>query len=78
MTAISMLKRAQDDFDFAEELGEKFVDALMSDDEPGRKKLLSLANLLLDLECGDDAINNIFIALCGWSLNTLAEDIEAA
>ena len=63
----ALLKNASDDF--LESFYETLLDEINCDDEPYHKK----ARQLLLASLNDEQHNDFFIAICGWSLDSIIE-----
>lgn len=64
------LKRIAQDEDLQEDFFITFSDEFATDDEPARKKFARLYQAYRD---EPKIVNDIMIALCGWSMSSLAE-----
>ncbi len=63
----ALLENASDDF--LESFYETLLDEINCDDEPYHKK----ARQLLLASLNDEQHNDFFIAICGWSLDSIIE-----
>ncbi len=63
----ALLENASDDF--LESFYETLLDEINCDDEPYHKK----ARQLLLASINDEQHNDFFIAICGWSLDSIIE-----
>ena len=59
--------RVLDDDNLLEQFAETLIDEINNDDEPLDKKARHLLNLCINNENADD----FFIAICGWSVDSL-------
>ena len=65
------IKKAMEDADFCEVLGEVLYEQFVSDEESFRNKGLLLLNAILRGKADD-----VLIAICGWSIESLMEMVE--
>lgn len=62
------IKKAMEDADFCEVLGEVLYEQFTSDDESFRKKGFYLLDAILSGKADD-----VLVAICGWSIESLME-----
>ena len=55
-----------------EQFGEKLIDEINEDDEP----IVKVARQLLNLCLRDKYADDFFIAICGWSVDSLLDKID--
>lgn len=68
----NMIQAVLNDEELLERFGEKLIDEINNDDEPMEKVVRQLLNLCLRDEHADD----FFIAICGWSVDSLLSRLD--
>ena len=68
----SIIQAVLNDEELLEQFGEILIDEINNDDEPMEKVARQLLNLCLRDEHADD----FFIAICGWSVDSLLNRLD--
>lgn len=68
----SIIQTVLNDEELLERFGETLIDEINNDDEPMEKVARQLLNLCLREEHADD----FFIAICGWSVDSLLSRLD--